>query len=46
MFVGDVAKLDNKMSLFLENTKKDIIMTKKRRKVLIIIIYVDHVKKN
>ena len=43
--MGDVAKLDNKMSLFFENTKKDIIMTKKIRKVLIIIIYVDHVKK-
>ena len=44
-FVGEIIKLENKMAFYFKNTKKDIIMTKKMKKILKITIFVDFVKK-
>ena len=44
-FVDEVIKLENKMAFYFKNTKKDIIITKKMKKIREIIIFVDFVKK-
>ena len=44
-FVNQVIKLKNKMAFYFKNTKKDIITTKKMKKNIKIIIFVDFVKK-
>ena len=44
-FVKEVIKLENKMAVYFKNTKKYIIMTKKMKKILKIILFVDFVRK-
>ena len=44
-YVNQVIKLENKMAFFFENTKKISFRNKKMRNILIILIFVDFVKK-
>ena len=44
-FVKEVILLENKMTLYFKETKKDFIMSKKMKKILKTIIFVDFVKK-
>ena len=44
-FVNEVIKLENRMAFYFKNTKKDITMTKRKKKILKIITFVDFVRK-
>ena len=44
-FVDEIIKLENRIAFNFENSKKDIIMTQKMKKIIEIIIIVDFVKK-
>ena len=44
-FVKEVIKLENKKAFYFKNTKKEIIMTKKMKKILKIITFAGFVRK-
>ena len=44
-FLNEVIKSENKMAVFFRNTKEDIIMKQEDKKISIIIIFVDFLKR-